>query len=131
MATERKIVSLACPVCGNEMIQDGKIRIVCDICGAVRGQALPDYSLFDPAPILKVIGIIFGIWAVIAVVGVVLVCMLDDCTDYDFNGPEGLAVVLFWPILAIVFGIIGCVKLFIYVRNNLIEYLKEIEDEQN
>ena len=53
MSTERKIVSLACPVCGNEMIQDGKIRLVCDICGAVRGQALPDYSLFDSAPISK------------------------------------------------------------------------------
>lgn len=53
MSTERKIVSLACPVCGNEMIQDGKIRMVCDICGAVRGQALPDYSLFDPEPIPK------------------------------------------------------------------------------
>ncbi len=53
MGTETKIVSLACPVCGNEMIQDGKIRMKCDICGAVRGQALPDYSLFDPAPISK------------------------------------------------------------------------------
>lgn len=25
----------------------------CDICDAVRGQALPDYSLFDPEPIPK------------------------------------------------------------------------------
>jgi hypothetical protein len=53
MGTETKIVSLACPICGNEMIQNGKIRKVCDICGAVRGQALPDYSLFDPEPIPK------------------------------------------------------------------------------
>ena len=50
MSTERKIVSLACPFCGNEMIQDGKIRLKCDICGAVRGQALPDYSLMDVDP---------------------------------------------------------------------------------
>lgn len=78
--------------------------------------------------ILKVIGIIIGIWALIAVVGFVLLCTLYDCTNYDFNGPEGIAVILFWPILAIVFGIIGCVKLFIYVWNNLIEYLKENED---
>lgn len=79
--------------------------------------------------ILKVIGIIFGIWALIALFGFFILCMLDDCTNYDFNGPEGLAVILFWPILAIVFGIIGCVKLVIYVRNNLIEYLKENEDD--
>lgn len=71
--------------------------------------------------ILKVIGIILGVWALIALFGFFILCMLDDCTCYDFNGPEGLAVLLFWPILAI------------SVRNGIsgIRSLRRIKEEQN
>lgn len=73
-------------------------------------------------------------WAIIIfvieiIIGIVIWWIVDECACHSLDGKELIAVLLFWPILGIVLGIMGVISLVFNVYKGLQKDLEEDNKE--
>lgn len=75
------------------------------------------------------IGWCIGLIAIVADlgIGICIAAVIHDETTNDYESKEYIAIIVFWPILAVTIGAIGLVGM---VAKTYLKYKEELEDNE-